>query len=1023
MAAPGRERFGRHCDALVHGVVVLLLIFSPFAFGAVHAWSLAIVELLSAALVAAWAAKLWVCGSTMEANRRVRRWSLPLLCFGALAVLQLLPLPPSLLRLISPHTYALYRENLPGWPDGAPFGELSRTLAELRASTARPSQLGPLPSVSARGIPAASAIAPEVEQVTALAQQIRRSGRWRSVSVYRYRSGEELLRMLALGAVFLFLVGYPWERPTNEDPAARFGSSTTSEEPSADGFPRRLRAWLAAVVAVGVIESLYGAYQVIGQHPQIYWLRKTAYLDSATGTFVNRNHLAGYLELVIPMAIALLLAELRWWRRPRRTHGRHTSGQPGSRSLINAALLGAVALMFIAIGLTQSRGGVLSCLGGLGFGALVLGAWRHQLTAPRMALGGVVLGALALVWLQSPQLLRRFGGDLRLTPYSRPSIWRETLVMARDFPLLGVGLGDFEFVFPHYQPAGTTTYFDQAHNDYLQLLVETGVLGAACFAWLFVSFFLLVRRRLWTAAPERALLAIGLATGVAALLLHSLTDFNLHIPSNALLFVVALAALVRLLDRGGGSAALQSLPVGSRAPLIAMVAAVCLVSVTVVRNWRVESLVRSIFPNTSLVSRVAPAPAPLPVRMRRVDTALRFAEGQAELAAAVGTFAQQLADQGMRDRLYMIDPQWREQTATAWAAAAQAFERMLERQPSSAVAHLRLGQAVLGLVEVRHGFQLPAGVIHQVADLFDRTMWLQPRSRDFTRAVSGWALLHWGLLSHVDRARATSWTRQALALDPLRGRELLRLAILWDPALPFRFLPDKPEVRLYLAMAYQDAGRPEDAARVSAELDKQLSAAVQRTAARFDDAELLARVREFRHDASGAAEAYSRAAELAPNDSRRAEMLKRSGYNWLTAGDATRAEHVLVAARRYGVRDAEALAGLSAVYEQRGDFATAARWMKDAVAVAPGKPDYRYRLAQLFERGHEYGKANEQYRRLLRRKESEFLASHQTDILLGLARNYRQLELGAEARRYYRLVLQHDPQNREALQFLSYFGS
>ncbi len=785
----------------------------------------------------------------------------------------------------------------------------------------------------------------------------------------------------------------------------------------------RLRLWLGAVVAVAVIESLYGTYQVVGRYPQIYWLRKTAYLDSATGTFVNRNHLAGYLELAIPIAIALVLGGLGWQRR-RFRRPRLWRGEPrGSSDVRRAALLAAVALMFIAMGLTQSRGGVLSCLGGLGLGALGFAVWREQLTARRVALGAAVLGALALVWLQSPQLVNRFGGDLRLTPYSRPSIWRDTLAMARDFPVFGIGLGDFEFLFPHYQPPGTHTYFDQAHNDYLQLLVETGSLGALCFAWFFFRLFVLVRRRLWVAAPDRALLALGLVTAVATLLLHSFTDFNLHIPANAILFVVAVGSLVRLLDRDQRAGGLEPQPLRSRAPAIGAMVAAVLVSAFALRNGWVESVVRSIFPNTSLVNPLARQPDPLPVRMERVGTALHFAAGQAELAEAVGTFAQQLAEQGMRGRLYMADAQWREQTVAAWAAAAQAYETMVERRPSVAFAQLRLGQAVSGLAEVRYGFALPPDVLHQVAALFDRAVWLQPRDRASTRAVSEWALFHWGLLADADRARAAAWTREALTLDPLRGRDLLRLAILWDPQLPARLLPDVPEVRLYLAMAYQDAGRPADAARVGAELEQQLSAAVAGPDARFDDAELLARVREFRDDVRGAAAAYARAAELAPNGSRQAEMLKRCGYAWLTAGDDARAEKALAEARRRGTRDPEILAGLSAVYEHRHDFSASARWMSDAVAVAPTKPEYRYRLARLYEQAHDYGKANAQYRRLLDRADAGFLRTHRTDVLLGLARNYRQLELGSEARRYYRLVLQSDPQNQEARQFLSYFGS
>jgi hypothetical protein len=82
------------------------------------------------------------------------------------------------------------------------FGELSRTVSTLRASRARPPQLGPLPSVSATDAAAASALAPEVKRVEWLAQRLSTPATWRPLSIYRYRTGEELLRMLALSAVF-----------------------------------------------------------------------------------------------------------------------------------------------------------------------------------------------------------------------------------------------------------------------------------------------------------------------------------------------------------------------------------------------------------------------------------------------------------------------------------------------------------------------------------------------------------------------------------------------------------------------------------------------------------------------------------------------------------------------------------------------------------------------------------------------------------------------------------------------------
>ena len=811
------------------------------------------------------------------------------------------------------------------------------------------------------------------------------------------------------------LIGYAWHRPLDVADSSASTEATASDA----GFVPRLRAWLAVVTAVGVVEALYGTYQVVARHPQIYWLRKTAYLEFATGTFVNRNHLAGYFELAIPITFVLALGYIPWQRR-RRSHRRAQAEVPVRRAdtVLGMLCLAAIGAMVLAMGLTQSRGGVLSSLGSLGAGALAFGLWQRRLTGRRVVIGAAVLAGLAMLWLQSPELLARFGSGLRLTPYSRPSVWRETAMIARDFPLFGVGLGNFEFVFPRYQPEGTHTYFEMAHNDYLQLLVETGILGAACFSWLFWMLARVVVRNLREAAPERGLLALGLTTSLIALLLHSFTDFNLRIPSNALLFVIAFGATVRLLDRGSGSGLQGWMPLRSSLPAYAIVVTAGFAALVSVRNWWAATAAASIFPNTSLINPLAAPPDPLPARVDRVAAALRFAGGRADLTEIIGWEARQQALEAMPT------PARHAEATVAWLAAVRAYRRLIELRPSLGYGDLRLGEAVANLCELHDGPMLRRDVAAQVVALFDKVAELQPRDLILNRPIIEWALAHWGALAPDDRARAAAWVRAGLEQDPLRAREWLRAAIKWDdPVVPLQLLPEDKTVRLYLALAYDDAGRHEDAKRVAAALEDELRVIVPKSTARYADAQLLGRVREYRGDHKGAAEAYARASVLADDDGARAEALKRSGYNWLDANEAERALQSLTAARRYGGRDPEVLAGLSAVHELRGDFNAAARLVKDAIAVASDAAPYRYRLAGIYERARDFGRANEQYRKLLDDSTGEFVAAHRGDILLGLARNYRQLEMGSEARRYYDLVLQQDPGNHEAKEFLAYFGS
>ena len=202
MSSTNRERFGRRCDALVHGGIMLLLVFAPLAFGSVHAWAQMVFELLIAALVIVWGIKLLGRGTTTEANERLRRWALPLLAFGVLALLQVVPLPPIVLGVLSPNTYALYRDTLPGWPGAPPYSALPQLVQVLRDSATQPPPVGALPSVAETPDQWASANVELIGQVSALTQRLSAPGRWRPLAIYSYRDFEELLRMLAYCALF-----------------------------------------------------------------------------------------------------------------------------------------------------------------------------------------------------------------------------------------------------------------------------------------------------------------------------------------------------------------------------------------------------------------------------------------------------------------------------------------------------------------------------------------------------------------------------------------------------------------------------------------------------------------------------------------------------------------------------------------------------------------------------------------------------------------------------------------------------
>jgi O-antigen ligase len=212
------------------------------------------------------------------------------------------------------------------------------------------------------------------------------------------------------------------------------------------------------------------------------------------------------------------------------------------------ALAAIAALMAGSIFLSGSRGGMLA------FGAQMLalavlllrkreGNWKQPLML------GVFLAMVIafLVWIGGNELTHRLvsihseareeiSGGVRMT------IDRDCLRMFTKRPFLGWGLGTFPIVYPGFRSFYTNFFVNEAHNDYLQLLVETGIAGFAIAAWFLVLVFRRASGKLqnWTENATGALTVAALL-GCVGILVHSFLDFNLQIPANAALFYVLCA--------------------------------------------------------------------------------------------------------------------------------------------------------------------------------------------------------------------------------------------------------------------------------------------------------------------------------------------------------------------------------------------------------------------------------------------------------------------------------------------------
>jgi len=282
----------------------------------------------------------------------------------------------------------------------------------------------------------------------------------------------------------------------------------------------RAFAWFTMLLAFFV--AGFGILQHLTFNGKLYWFREMHYGGIPFGPFANRNHFAGFAELVLPMSLVpLLLGRVRRDR------------------LVIVGILAVIPLS--ALLLAASRGGVISLLAELAF--LLLVVLLRRAGGRHLYAGGLVLvAAFATVsWLGVNQMLSRFSSlqSLEVTQSKRASMRHGAWKIFLDHPVLGTGLGTLQQVYPPYETLYDGKIVNHAHNDYMELLAETGVIGGLCCAWFLGAVFLGALRRLQDEGNSFAnTLRLCGWTGCCGLLVHSLVDFNLHIPSNLLLFLL-----------------------------------------------------------------------------------------------------------------------------------------------------------------------------------------------------------------------------------------------------------------------------------------------------------------------------------------------------------------------------------------------------------------------------------------------------------------------------------------------------
>jgi O-antigen ligase len=316
-------------------------------------------------------------------------------------------------------------------------------------------------------------------------------------TVYPYLTERELLRVVAYFLIFFL---------------------------SAQAFRDRasLRTLVWFLLLFGFVVGLFAIVQYFTSNGKIYWFRQLTAGGNLFGPYVNRNHFAGFMELIVPLGLSMLA--LRGVRRE----------QTPLLGLLTAVAVGSLLL-------SASRGGIASFVCELGLLAAVLWSRRSRKVRVGAAALALLVAGVLVTWLGVGELAARF---TQLRPGEIPASRRVGMLkdswhIFLDHPWKGTGLGTLVAVYPQYESMYDGKVVEHSHNDYVEVLAETGILGGLCG----LGFLVILLRGTFSRVEVRQssfslALHMGAFVACVGMLVHSFVDFNLHIPSNAVLFLL-----------------------------------------------------------------------------------------------------------------------------------------------------------------------------------------------------------------------------------------------------------------------------------------------------------------------------------------------------------------------------------------------------------------------------------------------------------------------------------------------------
>ncbi len=442
-------------EKLTYRIFIFLLIFSPLAFGTVSTWSLTLMEALSIGAVIL----LFISYGLNNKAIYQAPGTLLVLLFPAYILVQLIPLPAGVVKLISPSTYSLYKETI--------------------------------------GI---------IDPV-----------QWVSLSINKKATLAGLFRYTAYAGFYLLTVQVLSRRSL-------------------------LKKTLNYLVIFAAILSVTAILQRFTSPGKIYWFYKTP--TAFFGPYLNRNHYAGLMEMIFPVIFSLFL-----FYKPGVSYSSLREKVVEFFNHIRTSehiLLGFSALLVaLSVFLSLSRGGIISLCVSAGLCFLMITVKQRTIRSAGNTVFLLVFILLISVggfgWKPIFNRFEKIRNEQGEITESRLILWKDSVPAFKEFPVTGTGMGTFVNIYPRFQSKSMGGRLDHAHNDYLEFLVNGGIVGFLLFfgfpaTIIYKTYKVVLKRR----EPYSIFVYMGSISGIFAILLHSITDFNLQIGANGLyLFFLA----------------------------------------------------------------------------------------------------------------------------------------------------------------------------------------------------------------------------------------------------------------------------------------------------------------------------------------------------------------------------------------------------------------------------------------------------------------------------------------------------